>query len=112
MNMKNNTFVQKSSGNVFADTGMQNPDQEQLKAGLTLQIYHLIKSRKLTQTQVGEVLGIERSQVSALMRNRSGNFSVKRLKGFLGILGREVEINARQTSKCKKSGEVSVQVQG
>ena len=112
MNMKDNTFAQKSSGNVFADAGMQNPDQEQLKAGLMLQIYHLIKSRKLTQTQACEILGIEGTQAAALMRNRSGNFSVRRLKGFLGILGREAEVNARQTSKCKKSGGVSVQVQG
>ena len=36
---------EKSSGNVFADIGFANPEREQLKAHLTLQIYRIIKSR-------------------------------------------------------------------
>ena len=59
MNKKDNSSVQESSGNIFADIGMQDPDQEQLKAGLTLQVYRLIKNRKLTQTETSEILGIK-----------------------------------------------------
>ncbi len=40
--------VEKSSGNVFADLGVANPEREQLKAHLTLQIYRIIKKRGLT----------------------------------------------------------------
>ena len=35
--------VEEGSGNVFADLGLPNPEQEQLKAHLTLQIYRTIK---------------------------------------------------------------------
>ena len=42
---------EKSSGNVFADIGFANPEREQLKAHLTLQIYRIIKSRGLTQIE-------------------------------------------------------------
>ena len=83
MNKKDNGSVEESSGNIFADTGLQQPDQELLKAKLTLQIYRLIKSRELTQKQAGEILGVKQPHVSALMRNRSGNFSVGRLMNFL-----------------------------
>ena len=83
---KRRTF-EKSSGNVFADIGFANPDREQLKAHLTLQIYRIIKSRGLTQVEAGTILGNKRPHVSALTRNRSGNFSVERLMDFLIVVG-------------------------
>ena len=85
-------IFEKSSGNVFADIGFANPEREQLKAHLTLQIYRIIKNRHLTQAQAGTVLGIKQPHVSALMRNRSGNFSVERLMDFLIASGHDVEV--------------------
>jgi len=90
---------EKSSGNVFADIGFANPEREQLKAHLTLQIYRISKSRGLTQVEAGAILGIKQPHVSALMRNRSGNFSVERLMDFLIALGQDVEITVRPTRK-------------
>jgi len=97
---------EKSSGNVFADLGLPHPEQELLKARLTLQIYRLIKARGLTQTEAGNILGIKQPNVSALMRNRSGTFSVERLIDFLTALGQDVEITVKPTRK--EHGEVSV----
>ncbi len=34
--------VEESSGHVFADLGLPNPEQELLKAGLTLEIYRIL----------------------------------------------------------------------
>ena len=92
--------VQKSGGNVFADLGLPNPEQELLKAQLALQIYRLIRQRGITQTEAGKVLGIKQPHVSALMRNRSGSFSVERLMDFLTALGQDVEITVRPTRKA------------
>ncbi len=75
---------------MFADLGLPNPEQELLKARLTLQIYRIVKERGLTQAQAGELLGIKQPHVSALMRNRAGNFSVGRLMEFLTALGQDV----------------------
>jgi predicted XRE-type DNA-binding protein len=96
----------KSSGNVFADIGFPNPEREQLKAHLTLQIYRIIKSRGLTQIEAGAILGIKQPHVSALMRNRCGNFSIERLMDFLIALGQDVEITVRPTRK--EHGQVSI----
>ena len=104
----NRIRMQKSSGNVFADLGLPRPEQELLKAKLTLQIYRLIKRRGITQTEAGKVLGIKQPHVSALMRNRAGSFSVERLMEFLTALGQDVEIVVRPTRKGH--GEVSVVV--
>jgi predicted XRE-type DNA-binding protein len=93
-------------GNVFADLGLPRPEQELLKAKLTLQIYRLIKERGLKQAEAGKILGIKQPHVSALMRNRSGNFSVERLMDFLTALGQDVEISVRPASKQR--GEVFV----
>jgi predicted XRE-type DNA-binding protein len=87
--------VKAGSGNVFRDLGFPNPEREQLKARLTLQIYRLIKDRGLTQSQAGQILGIKQPHVSGLMRGQSGNFSVERLMDFLTALGQDVEITVR-----------------
>jgi predicted XRE-type DNA-binding protein len=101
-----NTKAQKSSGNIFADLGIPHPEQELLKAKLTIQIYRLIRSRNLTQAEAGKILGIKQPHVSTLMRNRSGAFSVERLMDFLTALGQDVEISVRPA--LKRHGEVSV----
>jgi predicted XRE-type DNA-binding protein len=98
--------VEKGCGNVFADLGFAHPEQEQLKAQLTLQIYRTIKQRGLTQAAAGKILGIGQPHVSSLMPGRSGTFSVARLMEFLTDLGQDVEITVRQTRKAH--GEMSV----
>jgi predicted XRE-type DNA-binding protein len=98
--------VTEGSSNVFRDLGFPNPEREQLKARLTLQIYRLIKHRRLTQTEAGKILGIQQPHVSGLMRGQSGAFSVERLMDFLTALGQDIEITLRPTRK--EHGEVSV----
>jgi predicted XRE-type DNA-binding protein len=98
--------MEKGSGNIFADLGLPNPEQELLKAHLTLQIYRIVKARGLTQAQAGEILGIKQPHVSALMRNRAGNFSVGRLMEFLTALGHDVRITVKPTRKAR--GEMAV----
>jgi len=103
---KRRTKSETSSGNVFADLDLPHPEQELLKAKLTLQIYRLVKKRGLTQTEAGEILGIKQPHVSTLMRNRAGSFSVERLMDFLTALGQDVEITVKPTRK--EHGAVSV----
>jgi predicted XRE-type DNA-binding protein len=101
--------MEESSGNVFADLGLPNAEQELLKARLILQIYEIIKQRGLTQSEAGRILGIKQPHVSALMRNRSGNFSLGRLMTFLTALDQDVEITVRP--KRSEHAEVSVIMQ-
>src|SRR5947209_11531701 len=108
--MKKNSRIRikESSGNVFADLGFRNPEREQLKARLTLQIYRLIKGRGLTQAKAGAILGVKQPHVSGLMRGQSGNFFVERLMDFLTALGQDIEITVRPARK--EHGDVSLVV--
>jgi predicted XRE-type DNA-binding protein len=98
--------AQKSTGNVFADLGLPHPERELLRAKLTLEIYRLIRERGLTQVEAGKLLSIRQPHVSALMRNRSGSFSVERLMEFLVALGQDVEITVRPSRR--RHGGVSL----
>ena len=98
--------VTQGSGNVFADLGIRNPEQEVLKAQLTLQIYTILKSSGMRQVEIAKILGVQQPQVSLLIRNRAGNFSVGRLMEFLIALRQDVEITVRPTRK--EHGALSV----
>ncbi|MGD0909608.1 MAG: helix-turn-helix transcriptional regulator [Candidatus Acidiferrales bacterium] len=98
--------VTESSGNVFADLGLPNPEQELLKAQLTLQIYSILKDSGITQVETAKILGVQQPQVSLLLRNRASNFSVGRLLEFLTALRRDIEITGRPTRK--EHGALSV----
>jgi predicted XRE-type DNA-binding protein len=98
--------VTEGSGNVFAALGLPNPEQELLKAQLTLQIYTILKDKGMTQVEIAKILGVRQPQASLLMRNRAGNFSVGRLMEFLTALRQDVEITVRPTRK--QHGALSV----
>jgi len=98
--------VIEGSGNVFADLGLPNPEQELLKAQLTLQIYTILKGSGMKQVEIAKILGVQQPQVSLLMRNRAGNFSVGRLMEFLTALRQDVEIIVRPARK--EHGALSV----
>ncbi len=81
-----------SSGNVFRDLGLPNPEEELTKSSLLLEIHRTIKGRGLKQTDAARILGIPQPQVSNLLRGRTTGFSVQRLSLLLGKLGKSVTI--------------------
>ena len=92
-----------SSGNVFADLGFPDSEQELLKARLTHEIYRIVEQRKLTQREAAEILGVSQSYVSDLKRNRSGRFSVAKLFEFLNALDVDIEVSLKKHSRRSKT---------
>ena len=60
----------------------------------------------MRQVEIAKILGVQQPQVSLVMRNRAGNFSVGRLMEFLTALHPDVEITVRP--RRKELGAVSV----
>ncbi len=87
--------VEESSGNVFADLGLKNPEELLAKAQLVQRIADIIAERKLTQARAAKLLGVDQPKVSALLRGKLEGFSTDRLFRFLNALGRDVEIIIR-----------------
>ena len=95
MQEKDETPVVEGSGNVFADLGLPDADELQMKAELTRQLYHRIKALELTQTEAGKRLGLKQPDVSKLMQGRYTGFSVDRLLSLLNALEVDIEIVLR-----------------
>ncbi len=100
--------VHSSIGNVFADLGLPNPDELMLKAELVDQIDELISARQLTETEAAELLGVDRSTLSTLMRGKLSNFSTECLFRFLNALGSNVEIRITVNSKSNVQARTHV----
>jgi predicted XRE-type DNA-binding protein len=92
---------EKSSGNVFADIGVSEPDEALAKAELARQIGELIVRRGLNQTAAAKLLGVDQPKVSALLRGRLSGFSTERLFRFLKALGRDVHIVIKPARRAR-----------
>jgi predicted XRE-type DNA-binding protein len=98
----------ESSGNVFADLGLPKPDDLLAKAELTAKIIEEIQRRRLTQSQVAAILGIDQPKVSALKHGHLSSFSIERLMRFLVLLGRDVEITVKQRRTARVQARLRV----
>ncbi|MCK4604872.1 MAG: XRE family transcriptional regulator [Deltaproteobacteria bacterium] len=106
--MNDDIKVEKSSGNVFADLGVANPEEALAKAELARRINQIISKRHMSQKEAAALLGIDQPKVSALMRGRLSGFSTERLFKFLNDLGRDVEIVVKPKPRSRHRAIISV----
>jgi predicted XRE-type DNA-binding protein len=90
--LRTEEMVIDSTGNVFADLELPATDEDMLKVAIARVITNVLRKRELTQVQAAEIIGIDQSKVSALLRGRLKGFSVERLIKFLTLLGKDVDI--------------------
>ena len=103
---------EESSGNVFADLGVPQPEEAQLKADLAIRVTQLIEERGLTQQEAAAVLGITQPYVSKLMRGQLRGFSVERLLRFLVSLGQEIDVVIRPKAESTQRSHVRMVLSG
>lgn len=94
--------VTESSGNVFADLGLDNPDELKLKAKIAASINAIIQQRGLKQAEASKILNISQPQISALSRGRLYRFSVEKLFYLLNALDRDIDIIIKKHSSRSK----------
>jgi predicted XRE-type DNA-binding protein len=96
------------SENVFADIGVRDPEDSLVRAKLAKQIVEIIEKKGLRQSEIADILGVDQSKVSKLVRGRISGFTSDRLLRFLNRLGCDVKIEIRRTRIVKTRGRVSV----
>lgn len=101
--------VHASSGNVFADLGIEDADDYLAKSELAARILSIIRSRGLSQSAAGKLLGLRQPKVSALLNGRLDGFSTDRLFSFLNKLGCDIQI---KVSKPRSGSLGHLQVLG
>jgi predicted XRE-type DNA-binding protein len=100
--------VEEGSNNIFADLSFPNPEEHLAKAKLAVQIIEIIQQRRLSQMAAADILGIDRSKVSALMRGQLKNFSLDRLCRFLNRLDKDVDIVVKDKPRSRTRGETHI----
>lgn len=103
--------VRRSSGNVFADLGVKNPEEALVKARLAHVIADVVAGRGLTQAEAADLLGIDQPKVSRLVRGQLAGFSIDRLFRFVTLLGSDIEITVvGRTRKHRRAGRMKIAV--
>ena len=103
------SLIEPSSGNVFADLGYPDAEEHLAKAKLVLAISDVLKSRGMTQAEAAELIGLDQPKVSKLLRGHFRGFSSDRLLYILNLLGQDVIITIVPRSLVEKStGQISV----
>ncbi len=100
--------IEVSSGNVFADLGLPDPDAALAKAKLARQIAAIIEQRGWTQVHAATVLGIDQPKVSALVRGRLRDFSTDRLLRLLARLDLDVDITVTPKASPGRPARIAV----
>ena len=108
MAKKSDIRVTSGSGNVFADLGFAEPEEELAKAQLATRIHDIVRARRLTQLAAATLMGIDQPKVSALLNGRLANFSSGRLMRLLTKLGQDVEIVIKAKPRRRQRGRVRV----
>jgi predicted XRE-type DNA-binding protein len=100
--------IEKSTGNVYTDLGVADADEMIVKAQLASKIGEIIKSKKWSQQQAAEVLGITQPKLSKLLRGQFRGISEAKLLDCLARLGRNVQIVVGPARRTSSAGRVAV----
>ncbi|PZQ56251.1 MAG: XRE family transcriptional regulator [Novosphingobium pentaromativorans] len=84
-----------SSGNVFADLGLPNPEERLVKSKLAAALQRSMTELGLTQTAASARMGISQPKLSKILRGRFDGISEAYITEGLRKLGHDVEIRVK-----------------
>lgn len=96
--------IEESSGNVYADLGMPDAEEMLVKCQLSMKIEEIIKSRRWTQQQAAEVLGMSQPKLSKMLRGQFRGISQAKMLECLNLLGRDVQIVVGPAKRTRARG--------
>jgi predicted XRE-type DNA-binding protein len=97
----------KGSGNIFADLGLPNAEEHQLKAALVVQLRRLMAEREMTQTDAAKLIKVKQPDLSKMLRGQFKLVSVEKLMRMLTAFDQDVEITLRPHRKRGESGRIT-----
>lgn len=100
--------IEEGSGNVYADLGMADADEMIVKAQLAAKIGEIIKSRKWSQQQAADVLGMTQPKLSKMLRGQFRGISEAKMLDCLTRLGRDVQIVVGPARRAPSAGHLAV----
>jgi predicted XRE-type DNA-binding protein len=106
--MTEQTVFEESSGNIFADLGLEDAEELFTRGKIGIQVLRLLKQRGLKQREIAKLLGIPQPEVSYLMRGEFQRFSEGKLLTFLKRLDTEITLHLRPRNAGTQADETVV----
>ena len=100
--------IEVSSGNVYADIGVENADEVLVKAQLAASIQEILCARSLTQTQAAEILGLPQPKLSRMLHGHFRGISEAKMMDCITRLGRDIRIVIGPEHQIGQTGRVEV----
>ncbi|MBE0574403.1 MAG: XRE family transcriptional regulator [Desulfuromonadales bacterium] len=98
----------ESSGNVFADLGLQQPEELQAKVQIAYLISQIINHRHMTQKEAATELDLTQPKISNIMAGRLDGFSLEKLMMLMVKLNRDVEIVIKKKPRTREHAHLNV----
>ncbi|WP_431323218.1 helix-turn-helix domain-containing protein [Rhizobium sp. YTU87027] len=99
-----NERIVQSSGNIFADLGLDLSPEEEIKIEIAREITRVIVARRYTQSQVARLLGTTQARVSEITCGKLTGYSAERLLRYLLSLGVNIDVYVSDASDAAPSG--------
>ncbi|MGH7998064.1 MAG: helix-turn-helix domain-containing protein [Brasilonema sp.] len=106
--MTEEPVFEESSGNVFADLGLEDADELFTRGKIGIVVLRLLKERNLKQREISDLLGIPQPEVSHLMKGEFQRFSEGKLLIFLKRLDTEITLHLRPRHAGNQATETVV----
>ena len=97
----------RGSGNIFADLGLPNAEEHQLKAALVVQLKRLMAEREITQTEAAKMVEMKQPDLSKVLRGHFKLVSVEKLMRMLTAFDQDVEITIKPHRKRGEAGRIT-----
>ncbi len=83
---------EKSTGNIFADLGIDDAEELQARGLIGYHVIKLLKSKDMKQREIAKLLEIKQAEVSHLLNGHFSRFTVDKLLDFLKRMNQKVSI--------------------
>ena len=83
---------EESSGNVFADLGLEDADELQTRAMIGYHVLQIAKKKRMKQRELADLLHVKQAEVSHLLNGHFSRFTTDKLLDFLKRLNLKVTI--------------------
>lgn len=110
MNTKNHNEIEfeRSSGNVYADLGLEDADELFTRAQIGYFVFKILADKKLKQREIADLLGIAQPDVSHLMNGHFSRFTTDKLLDFLNRLEQKVVIQVSHHNEGEPYRQVTL----
>jgi predicted XRE-type DNA-binding protein len=102
-------FVE-SSGNVFADLGLEDAEELLMRAKLGSTVRKILENRNLKESEIALILNIKESDVSNLMKGKYYLFSEGQLFNFLNNLDQKIIVKITQHQSGEPWQDVALEI--